>query len=104
MDLASREAYVMNREAARMRLVETETGSITETARRWHTSRNVVRKWVERYRDDGAKGLGDRSRRPHRPPAGPKPRPIRLEREILAKAAAWFARETGSVPRKRTSS
>jgi transposase len=69
VDLAYREAYVMNREAARMRLVETETGSITETARRWHTSRNVVRKWVERYRDDGAKGLGDRSRRPHRSPS-----------------------------------
>jgi len=53
-----------------MRLVETymETGSIAETARRWHTSRNVVRKWVERYRDDGVKGLGDRSRRPHRSP------------------------------------
>jgi len=71
VDLAYREAYVMNREAARMRLVETymETGSIMETARRWHTSRNVVRKWVERYRDDGAKGLGDRSRRPHRSPS-----------------------------------
>jgi len=33
------------------------------------TSRNVVRKWVERYRDDGVKGLGDRSRRPHRSPS-----------------------------------
>jgi len=54
-----------------MRLVETylQTGSITETARRWHTSRNVVRKWVERYRDEGAQGLGDRSRRPHCSPA-----------------------------------
>jgi len=53
-----------------MKLIETymETGSIAETARRWHTSRNVVRKWVERYRDDGVKGLGDRSRRPHRSP------------------------------------
>ena len=71
MDLAYREAQVMNREAARMRLVETymETGSIAETARRWRASRNVVRKWVERYRDDGVKGLGDRSRRPHRSPS-----------------------------------
>jgi len=29
---------------------------------------------------------------------------LRLEREILAKAAAWFARETGSIPPESTSS
>jgi transposase len=29
---------------------------------------------------------------------------VRLEREILAKAAAWFARETDSVPPKSSSS
>ena len=29
---------------------------------------------------------------------------LRLEREILAKAAAWFARETGSIPPKSSSS
>jgi transposase len=29
---------------------------------------------------------------------------LRLEREILAKAAAWFARETDSVPPKSSSS
>ena len=29
---------------------------------------------------------------------------LRLEREILAKAAAWFARETGSLPAEEPSS
>jgi transposase len=29
---------------------------------------------------------------------------LRLEREILAKAAAWFARETDSIPRESSSS
>jgi transposase len=31
-------------------------------------------------------------------------RQLKLEREILAKAAAWFARETGSVPEKSSGS
>ncbi len=29
---------------------------------------------------------------------------LRMERDILGKATAWFARETGSVPSKRTDS
>lgn len=31
-------------------------------------------------------------------------RQLKLEREILAKAAAWFARETGALPDKGSSS
>ena len=31
-------------------------------------------------------------------------RTLRMERDILAKAAAWFARETGSIPPKDSSS
>jgi len=47
-ELAYREVYAMNWIEARLRLVTTyqQTGSIRETARRWHTSQQVVRKWV----------------------------------------------------------
>jgi transposase len=31
-------------------------------------------------------------------------RELRLEREILKKAAAWFARETGTVPERGSNS
>ena len=50
-ELAYREVYAMNRVEARKRLLRTvqETGSIRQTARLWHTSRQVVRKWLPRY-------------------------------------------------------
>ncbi|MGC8817544.1 MAG: helix-turn-helix domain-containing protein, partial [Candidatus Hadarchaeum sp.] len=93
MDLAYKEAYAMNREAARMRLVETylQTGSIAETARRWHTSRNLVRKWVQRYQESGAGGLADRSRRPRR---SPTQTPAQIEAAVLeAKERTGYGRK-----------
>jgi len=69
-DLAYGEVYSMNKVKARLHLVKTyeETGSISETARIWHTSRKVVRKWVRRFETGGIEGLEDRSRRPKRMP------------------------------------
>ena len=69
-ELSYREVYEMNEVEARRHLVECyqETGSIAETARRWHTSRQVVRKWVRRYEQEGEEGLRSRSRKPHRMP------------------------------------
>jgi len=51
---------------ARKRLVQTcqQTGSVRRTAALWHTSRQVVRKRVRRYEQDGEDGLHDRSCRP----------------------------------------
>jgi hypothetical protein len=45
-ELAYREIYAMNAVEARERLVRSyqELGSISATARLWHTSRQVVRK------------------------------------------------------------
>jgi len=50
-ELAYRRLYAMNPIEARKLLVETyqRTGSISETARIWGTSRQVVRKWLRRY-------------------------------------------------------
>ncbi|MGC8836922.1 MAG: helix-turn-helix domain-containing protein, partial [Anaerolineae bacterium] len=68
-DLAYREVYAMDRVEARKRLVQTyrETGSISQTARLWHTSRQVVRKWVRRAEREGEEALQDRPRRPTHP-------------------------------------
>jgi transposase len=77
-----------------------------ELAREFEPSYETIRKWVRQAdRDEGrsAKGLStseqeelSRLRRENRQ--------LKLEREILAKAAAWFARETDSVPKKSSSS
>lgn len=51
MDLSYKEIYMMNPEQAKLRLLQTfwKSNSISETARRWKTSRQVVRKWLRRY-------------------------------------------------------
>jgi putative transposase len=83
-ELAYREVYAMNRVEARKQLLRTyqETGSISETARLWHTSRQVVRKWVQRYEEQGEAGLADRSRRPHH---SPRQTPAEIE-ELVVRA------------------
>ncbi len=92
-DLAYREVYAMNRVQARKHLLQTyqETGSISETARRWHTSRQVVRKWIRRFNEEGEEGLQDRSRRPHHCPRQTSPE---VEQQVLeARQATHYGRE-----------
>jgi len=84
-DLAYREVYAMSRVEARQRLVRTyqETGNLSETARRWQTSRQVVRKWLRRFRTQDVAGLQDRSRRPAH---SPRQTPKEIEQQVLQ---AW---------------
>lgn len=75
-------------------------------ARQFEPSAQAIRNWVRQAdRDDGRRPDGltteehaevRRLRRENRA--------LREEREILKKAAAWFARETGSIPSKDSSS
>jgi transposase len=77
-----------------------------ELAREFEPSAQSIRNWVgQADRDEGRRADGlttverDELRRLRR-----ENRRLREEREILAKAAAWFARETDSVPPKPSSS
>jgi transposase len=82
-------------------LIETfqDTGSIRETAARWHTSRLVVRKWLRRFREQGEEGLQDRSRRPHRSPCQTPPE---VEQLVLqAREATNYGRERLALYLKR---
>ena len=77
-----------------------------ELAREFEPSAQAIRNWVRQADlDAGRRGDGltteehqelKRLRRENRQ--------LRVEREILAKAAAWFARETDSLPRDSSSS
>jgi transposase len=92
-DMAHREVHIRNVAEARKRLMQThqETGSIRSTARQWHTSRQVVRKWLRRFEQEGEAGLCDRSRRPHH---SPNQTSEQLEGLVLqAREATQYGRE-----------
>ena len=77
-----------------------------ELAREFECSASAIRNWVRQAdRDEGVGDDGLRTaereelRRLRR-----ENRQLREEREILKKAAAWFARETGTIPGRSSSS
>lgn len=80
--------------------------SVDQLAREYEPSANAIRQWVkqaalnEGLRSDGLTTAEreelNRLRRENRV--------LREEREILAKAAAWFAQETGTTPSRRSNS
>ena len=77
-----------------------------ELAREFEPSEGAIRNWVKRADlDEGRRRDGltsderDELRRLKR-----EVRQLRTEREILKKAAAWFARESSSIPDRDSSS
>ncbi len=77
-----------------------------ELAKEFEPSAQSIRNWVAQAdRDEGrrADGLTSAERIELGRLRGEN-RQLRLEREILSKAAAWFARETNAIPPKGSSS
>jgi transposase len=92
----------------RRRLIELVRKGRTpeEVSRQFEPSAQAIRNWVRQAdREAGRRTDGltadeqEELRRLRR-----ENRLLREEREILKKAAAWFARETGSIPSKDSSS
>lgn len=78
----------------------------SELAKEYEPTTQTIQSWVAQAdRDDGKRNDGLMSdekaelRRLRR-----ENRTLKMEKEILKKAAAWFAQETGSVPPKGSSS
>ena len=80
--------------------------SAGELSREFGCSAQTIRNWVRQAeRDEGRRedGLSTAEREELRR-LRRENRQLREEREILKKAAAWFARETGTVPGRSSSS
>jgi transposase len=92
----------------RQRIIELARAgrSLSELARQFEPTVETIRTWVKQAElDEGLRSDGlttderaelNRLRR--------EIRVLREEREILKKAAAWFAQETGTTPSRRSNS
>jgi transposase len=74
-------------------------------AREYEPSAETIRRWVAQAEiDDGGREGVTSEDRQELARLRRENRELKLEREILKKAAAWFARETGTVPERGSSS
>jgi len=75
-------------------------------AKEFEPSAQTIRNWaVQAARDTGARHDGPTTaERAEVTQLRRENRQLKLERDILAKAAAWFAKETGTIPSGSTGS
>jgi transposase len=78
-----------------------------DLAREFEPTAQAIRNWVRQscgLAESGSEDALSSAEREELRRLRRENRQLREEREILAKAAAWFARETGSVPSRSSDS
>jgi len=79
---------------------------VEELARQFDVSSQTIRNWLKQAALDGGRrsdGLTT-AERDELSRLRKENRQLKTEREILSKAAAWFARETDSIPSRNSNS
>jgi putative transposase len=75
-----KETCAMKERLEMISLYETGKYTVTELARHFKVSRKTAHKWLNRFNEEGASGLNERSRAPHR---YPKATPVEVVEAIL---------------------
>jgi transposase len=77
-----------------------------ELSHEFEPTAQSIRNWVAQWNRNAGRGDGGltTAEREELGRLRRENRQLRLEREILSKAAAWFARETNAIPRKGSGS
>jgi len=92
----------------RLKIVELARSGrgIDELASEFKVARQTIRNWVKRTDlDAGRRSDGlTTAEREELAKLRKENRQLKIEREILGKAAAWFARETDSIPPRSSNS
>lgn len=80
--------------------------SIGELARQFEPSEQTIRNWVAHVDANERRGQGvlTSTEREELVKLRRENKQLKLEREILAKATAWFAREADTMPKKSSDS
>lgn len=80
--------------------------SVNELAEQFEPSDQTIRNWIAQAQADGGqrKDLLTSAEREELARLRRENKQLRVEREILAKATAWFAREADTTPKKSSGS
>ena len=78
--------------------------STRDLAREFEPTETTIRAWIAQADPTSTTHATSEAERDELRRLRKEVRRLQTERDILAKAAAWFARETGSIPSERSSS
>lgn len=102
-----RRSFTEEFKAGAVRLVLDEGKTIAQVARDLDLTPSGLREWVERARADRGKakpGVLTTEERQELARLRKEVRELKMERDILKKAAAWFAQEASGTSKKRSDS
>ena len=96
-----RETSPMEQRLEFVREYESGLCTMTELAAEYGISRKTGYKWLERYEADGARGMHDRSRRPHASPHATDPDLLAMLIRLRQRHPRWGAKKLLTIAARR---